>query len=349
MIAEDGPRRRLTTCVYHLEYYEVYRNGKCRFRDATRDLTFDIQPNVTGTYRLTVYIDHFLLLQHPVTFIVTTSVENYDSSKSTATGTGIDLASAGVNSTIFLFLRDVYGNVIPPQYELPLLGYPYWRECGYNYDTRPDGARTSGYGNPGSWRLSLSHGCRIGLHVYVMDWNGLPIRPARGFEVLEIRPQPEGSVKIVYTVQEAGVHSLYFRYLNTEDGGDTLHNATHGYLSLQAMNRSREGQIHGSPFLIKVVAGVPRVERTRTIGPGILGGSIDSPDWTRFDVAVFDSFNNQAPCIAGSIDTTVTNPTKQVLATTVADADGSPYDDECHVFFYCCSSSHFHGSNILML
>ena len=322
-----------TTCVYHLEYYEVYRNGKCRFRDATRDLIFDIQPNVTGTYRLTVYIDHFLLLQHPVTFFVTTSVENYDSSKSTATGTGIEHASAGVNSTIFLFLRDFYGNVIPPQYEVPLLGYPYWRECGYNYDTRPDGSRTSGYGNPGSWRLSLSHGCRIGLHVYVMDWNGLPIRPARGFEVLEIRPQPEGSIKIVYTVQEAGVHSLYFRYLNTEDGGNTLHNATHGYLSLQAMNRSREGQIHGSPFLIKVVAGVPRVERTRTIGPGIIGGSIDSPDWTRFDVAIFDSFNNQAPCIAGSIDATVTNPTKQVLATTVGDADGSPYDDECHVFF----------------
>jgi hypothetical protein len=321
-----------TKCIYNLEYFEVLR-GTCSYNEKTRDLSFVVHPNATGTYFVTVYIDNFLMRDHPVKFTVSTSVQNYDPSKSSASGSGLSVAGAGQNNTFFLFLRDLYGNVIPPEYHTPLLGYPFWRECGYNYAMLQDGTPTAGYGNPGTWRWSLSHGCRVGLHVYIPDWNGLPIRPARGFQVLEIRPQPEGSVKFVYTIQEAGLHALYFRYLNSDQGGYILHNES-GHLSLDSMNRSREGQIHGSPFQLRVVPGVSSIQRTRIVGPGIIGGDVDSKEWARFDVATYDSFSNQVRCSPSDVRASVFDVNGHQLDHIVRiGSEDSQYDHECHVFY----------------
>ena len=321
-----------TICTYDMEYYEIFRGGRGTFNAATLDLSFVVQPNITGRYWVTVYIDGSLMAGHPQLFTVSTSLANYDPITSTAVGLGLEIAGAGDLNTFFLFLRDFWGNVITPEYHIPLLGYPFYKECGYNYAMLQDGSQTAGYGNPGTWRFGLAHGCKIGLHVYVMDWNGLPIRPARGFEVLEISPQPDSSVKFVYTIHEAGLHSLYFRYINSDGAGYMLHNSS-GDLSLASMSRSRDGQIHGSPFQLRVAPGVSSVERSRVTGSGIIAGAVDSADWTRFDISSYDSFGNQAVCTSQEINVTVRNPNNQEVESVIRDADGSPYDDACHIYY----------------
>ena len=321
-----------TQCTYDMEYFEIFRAGACTFDEATRELSFVVQPNVTGTYWITVYVDGFLMANHPMKFSVATSLAHYDPATSTATGSGLRVAEAGQNGTIFLFLRDFWGNTIRPEYHMPLLGYPFWSECGYNYDTLQDGTPTAGYGNPGTWRWALPHGCKIGLHLYSVDWRGFPTRPARGFQVLEIRPQPDGSVKFVYRVHEAGLHSLYLRYLNSDRAGYILHNES-GHLSLASMNRSREGQIHGSPFQLTVVPGSTSFERTRVIGPGVFGGSVDNTQWTRFDVVAYDAFGNPGTCNAAEVEVIVKDSNNQVVESLVEDSDGNPYDQDCHVFY----------------
>ena len=321
-----------TRCTYDMEYYEILQAGACTFDKETRELSFVVQPNVTGNYWITVYIDGFLMANHPKKFEVATSLANYDPVTSTATGSGLRVAGAGQNNTIFLFLRDFWGNNIRPEYYQPVLGYPFWSECGYNYDTLQDGTPTAGYGNPGTWRWALSHGCKVGLHFYTVDWRGFPTRPSRGFQVIEIRPQPEGSVKFVYRIQEAGLHSLYFRYLNSDRAGYVLHNES-GLLSLASKNRSREGQIHGSPFQLTVLPGTPSVERTRVIGPGVLGGAVDNTQWSRFDIVAYDTFGNQGMCNVADVDVIVKDPNNQVIESVVRHSDGNPYDQDCHVFY----------------
>ena len=146
---------KATECWYDLEYFEIFRKGSCTFNTESKDFSFVIQPNVTGTYSLTTYIDKFAMLNHPVQFTVSTSLASYDPSKSTAIGPGAEVAGAGERNTIYLFIRDFYGNVIRSEYHTPVLGYPFWSECGYNYDMLQDGSPTAGYGNPGTWRWSL--------------------------------------------------------------------------------------------------------------------------------------------------------------------------------------------------
>ena len=254
---------------------------------------------------------------------------------SSALGRGLRASAAGAaqRNTFSLFLRDRFGNVIPPAYVEPLVGHRYLRDCGYPYPELPSGEPTTGYGVVDGGLHGAAHGCRLAFHLYVVDGGGRPLRPARGFRVLQLEGEVEGSIRVGYAVGEAGAHHMYVRYLPSDDAGARLHDPG-GALALAAKNVSREGQIDGSPFAVRVSPGLPDAAASRADGPGlaraVMGGA---DDWARFEVATRDAAGNLAPCTAADVDVEVTGPDGEAVAVRVEGANASALQLACRVFY----------------
>ncbi len=329
------PAARITTiCEYMVESFEV-RRGKCLLNPIEGTMYFYFTPEASGPYYISAFLDGFKTSDSPTTnLFIAADYRDFDGYMSTAHGQGLSLAAVGVENTFSIYLRDQNGVAITRGYYTPLQGVPFFEDCGYPQPTLSDGVPTSGYGLVGdniNGFGALPHGCRYGFHVYVVDSSRRILRPARGFTVTNIQQIPDGSVSVSYTIAEPGEHLMYARYLPYDNAGQILHNAS-GRLSLESRSTSREGQIRGSPFTIKVLPSEPDALYSYAEGPGVLSGVVNASDWTRFDIVSRDIHGNLAPCRANEMLVTITDPSERTLSS-ISITDGTDLQTACHVSY----------------
>eukprot|EP00960_Hanusia_phi_P065065 765988-Hanusia_phi.AAC.12 len=310
-----------TQCEYLIESFDI-EQGICSFDSFNSVLFIPFHPKITGNYTLLVHLDGNLIPNSPFQLSVVTSYNLYNGTFSVALGRGISYAEVGIENTFTLYLRDHFGNLIPPEIEIPQQGLPFYKECGYPYKVLPTGEPTSGYG------LST---CKLAFHTYILNSSLVPIRHIQGFSVYEIRPQNDGGILVKYGAQETGLTLMYIRYIPSAEAGFILHNQS-GYLSLGSMNQSREGQIHGSPFQILLSPGSSH--HAIPGGPGLQGGVVEAASENYVSVKVFDAFNNYVPCDAQEIDIFIqdSNGLPTVIEFVTSSNIGM-FEFSCNIFF----------------
>ena len=321
-----------TTCSYTIEFASVV-SGNCTYVPARFAFEFFFTPFTAGIFTISVYINELLTNDSPISKALVLSIDNYNGTLSNAIGAGIREARAGSNNSFEIYLRDHFGNLIPRNYIQPTVGSPYPEDCGYAFSKLPDGTETIGYGLTSGEGYGPQSGCRFAFQMYLVGFSGQILRPVTGFTVLSIAPLPSGSVQVKYTLAEPGMHQMYVRYLPYSNAGYILHDAN-GYLSLQAKNTSREGQIHGSPFSVLVHPYRAVAYNSRIIGiqSGFLGILSSSASSTYFNVRTRDEFFNYVTCNADEIKALILNPTEENI-NIVEIFGGTSIVPECRVLF----------------
>ena len=268
-----------TRCRYVFSFFDEV-SGNCALNAADRTFAVPFTPNVSGVYNISVFLDEAIVTPWDLSAIATASIDNVDHDRTTAVGLGLSLAAVGINNTFNIRLRDKWGGLLKVGKFKPLAGDSFFSDCGYPYIDLPSGEKTSGYGLVGDnlfGILATEWGCRYAFHTYLVDGDGQIIRPVKGFRVKEIEELVDGSVSVVYDIDEPGEFIMYARYLPYGNAGQLLFNAS-GRLSLESMSTSREGQIHGSPFRIKVLPSIADSDKSEAKGPGLEYAVINKVD-----------------------------------------------------------------------